>query len=115
MCVKHRKYRQKLPSGGAGLELGGGKAKTAPPAGIKTFCVFLLSSSDKIFNEKNVHVHKTSQITSKNEAPDTSWGSKSACYNVLKFKIWKGGGSSFWEAFEAENCPKLTCFSKNIA
>ena len=42
MCVKHRKYGQKWLSGGAGLELGGGKAKTAPPAGIKTFCFFCL-------------------------------------------------------------------------
>ncbi len=40
MCIKHRKYRQKRPLGGAGLGLTGGMPKTVPPAGSMIFCVF---------------------------------------------------------------------------
>ena len=62
----------------------GGKPKTAPPAGSMTSCVFLFSSSYKMFNEKKVHVHKTSQIPSKNEAPDASWRSKIGYKHLTK-------------------------------
>ena len=72
MCIKHRKYRQKLPSIGAGL----GKAKTAPPAGIKTFCVFFQIT--RFLRKKIARAKKHRKYRQK--------------MNILKFRIWKGGG-----------------------
>ena len=42
MCIKHRKYRQKLPLGGASLGQGAGAQKTRTPAGNWFFSDFLI-------------------------------------------------------------------------
>ena len=55
-CIKHRKYRQKWPLGGAGLGVSGGMAKMAPQGGLRIFCDFCIFESNQIFNPKKVHV-----------------------------------------------------------
>ena len=42
MCIKHRKYRQKWPLGGASLGQGAGAQKTRTPAGNWFFSDFLI-------------------------------------------------------------------------
>ena len=42
MCIKHRKYRQKGPLGGASLGQGAGAQKTRTPAGNWFFSDFLI-------------------------------------------------------------------------
>ena len=42
MCIKHRKYRQKWPLGGASLGQGAGAQKTRTPAGNWFFSMFWL-------------------------------------------------------------------------
>ena len=51
MCIKHRKYRQKLPLGGVGLGQGAGAQKSRTPGGNLFFSDFLIIF-DVIFGVK---------------------------------------------------------------
>ena len=121
MRIKHRKYRQKWHLGGVSLGQGGGSPKTLTTSRKLVFSDFLIIFDVAFFCVKIEARAKNIVNTVKKWRPGRVSSSKNGhvfdLVNILKFKMWKGGGGVppplSWEVSDAKNGPKSTFFWKN--